>query len=565
MRPRADTFFVWTGSACSYGCAACPIDRQAVAPGADAETLLRALRQAGGGRLVVLLGGEPLLRRDWPRLLALIRAAGGVPGLVTTGGPLLYPHWRERLRGVGLAYLRLQLFGTGAGHDAATALPGAFAQALEGMRAWLREEDGRCDVDVALSTRGRPFDALADDVARLGDALAGTTAQIVIAVDPGGGANGALRRAALALATWNDDPSRPLLVWEGLPDPPPAASLIAVPPPRPTFLGPRPAQCCLGGAAALARAAAPAVEATRANSFNYVRSGRVACRTATWEGCEAHAAGGGDPRRELWLVDGDQLVHYATDTGDFSDAEISRTKETWSHLFLDRAPAGVLDDITEGMRRVLPDPICDPCIHRGGCGRRVQVIDEPPFALQEAWIRAHVAALRGRVLDIGCGEQPYHDLLRPLAAAGAVAYTGLDPDPPSLARARAALPEGRFLLTGIEEFQSAPGAYDHILSLRSLNHVVDLELAMARMAELVRPGGSVLLIECTPFAMLREPAQVAAADRAPRAGHQHFRNVASDDVVPLARRRGLVVREHAPASLATTNQWILLLERPGRV
>jgi len=142
-----------------------------------------------------------------------------------------------------------------------------------------------------------------------------------------------------------------------------------------------------------------------------------------------------------------------------------------------------------------------------------------------------------------------------------IRYTGIDPDEPSLARARAALPEGRFHLGGIEEFRGEAGGYDHLLSLRSLNHVYDLDLAMARMAELLPPGGSLLLVECTPFAMLREPAQVAAADRAPRAGHQHFRNVASDEVVPLARRHGMVVREHQPSSLATTNQWILLLER----
>ena len=61
--------------------------------------------------------------------------------------------------------------------------------------------------------------------------------------------------------------------------------------------------------------------------------------------------------------------------------------------------------------------------------------------------------------------------------------------------------------------------------------------------------------------MLRRPEQVAAADRAPRAGHQHFRNVTSDEVLPFARRRALQVVEHQPASLETTNEWILLLTR----
>ena len=61
--------------------------------------------------------------------------------------------------------------------------------------------------------------------------------------------------------------------------------------------------------------------------------------------------------------------------------------------------------------------------------------------------------------------------------------------------------------------------------------------------------------------MLREATQVAAADRAPRAGHQHFRNMASEDVLPFLGRHRLRVVEHRPASRETSNEWILLLAR----
>src|SRR6185369_9412297 len=125
--------------------------------------------------------------------------------------------------------------------------------------------------------------------------------------------------------------------------------------------------------------------------------------------------------------------------------------------------------------------------------------------------------------------------------------------------------EGRFIAGGIEGFRGQAASYDHILCLRSLNHVADLDEAVARMSALLKPGGSLLMVETTPFAMLRRPEQVAAADRAPRAGHQHFRNLASEDVLPFARRRALHVREHHPASLAAANEWILLLERTPTV
>ena len=87
---------------------------------ADLQHLLADLHQTAS-RLVILVGGEPLLRPDFARLAASIRSAGCSLGLVTTGRPLLYPSMRERLRRLSLAYLRVQLFGYGANHDKVTA------------------------------------------------------------------------------------------------------------------------------------------------------------------------------------------------------------------------------------------------------------------------------------------------------------------------------------------------------------------------------------------------------------------------------------------------------------
>ncbi len=299
-----------------------------------------------------------------------------------------------------------------------------------------------------------------------------------------------------------------------------------------------------------------------ANSFNYVRTTTTVPWTAAADGCSAHGRSGGlDPVRQLWLVDGDRLTRYVTDTADFTDAEIARVKCALSHLFVDRAPPGVLDDFTHGMRRALPDATCAPCAHRAACGRRFRVVDGEPFAREETWIAAHVGALRGRVLDVGCGEQLYREELATRLRSGTIDYTGLDPDEESLARLRAALPEAHLHVGDIEHYDDEPARYDHVLCLRALNHVRDLDEAFARMARLLAPGGSLLLVEMTPFAMLRHAEQIAAADRAPRAGHQHFRNLTSADVLPYAYRHGLRIVEHHPASRDTGSQWILLLAR----
>jgi len=256
-----------------------------------------------------------------------------------------------------------------------------------------------------------------------------------------------------------------------------------------------------------------------------------------------------------------------TDTADFKPGEIARVKSQSSHLFVDRAAPGVLDDFKDGMRRVLPDPACDACANRSACGHRFRLVEGEPFAREEAWIADHVGRLRGQVLDVGCGEQLYRDELAALLRSGAIVYTGLDPDEESLARLRTALPEARLHTGDIEDFDGEPASYDHVLCLRALNHVRDVDTALSRMVRLLKPGGSLLLVEMTPFAMLRRSEQVAAADRAPRAGHQHFRNIASEDLLPFVRRQGLRIVEHRRASRETSNQWILALsrDRSGRV
>jgi 2-polyprenyl-3-methyl-5-hydroxy-6-metoxy-1,4-benzoquinol methylase len=568
MRPRSDTLLVWTGAPCVYGCAACPIDPSAAPPGIPAAELEQRLVRlpARAGRLAVLVGGEPFLRPDFLRLVATLRAAGCLPGIVTTGRPLVYPQVREKLRRAGLSYLRIQLFGDGEGHDRATAVAGGYEQAVAGMRAWIAEGGTQCDVDAALYVRRRAIDTIASEVESLAREIASPDVQIVIALDTA--ADGAphdaeaLRRAVAALAEWNDDPTRPLLAWEGLAESPsPAPDLIvrALPP---AFVGATPRACCLGAVQGLASSAAVNGRETRSNSFNYVSTAITVPWSADSAGCTAHeAVGTEDSHRHLWLVADERLVLYSTDTGDFERREIERVKDEWSHLFLDRSPAGVLDDFTEGMRRVLPDATCDACANRARCARRFRVVEGRPFAREEGWIADYVARLHGSVLDVGCGEQLYRDRLEPLVRSGAVVYTGLDPDEPSIDALRAVLPRGRFYLGGIEEFWDEPHSYDQILCLRSLNHVFDVDEALARMAGLLRPGGRLLIVETTPFAMLRRPEQVAAADRAPRAGHQHFRNVTSEEVVPFARRRSLRVVEHQAASRDATNEWILLLER----
>lgn len=116
------------------------------------------------------------------------------------------------------------------------------------------------------------------------------------------------------------------------------------------------------------------------------------------------------------------------------------------------------------------------------------------FDLQSGSIAAavvdHVSSWRGKVVDVGCGAQPYRALLAP-----DVEYVGLD-----IAESDAQFgysTQGTVYFDGgawPAEVQNA----DHVLCTETLEHVLDPAAFLAEASAALRPGGTLLLT--VPFA-----------------------------------------------------------------
>jgi ubiquinone/menaquinone biosynthesis C-methylase UbiE len=117
----------------------------------------------------------------------------------------------------------------------------------------------------------------------------------------------------------------------------------------------------------------------------------------------------------------------------------------------------------------------------------------------EAGFRAVTGLLRrelppgGSLLDLGCGT----GLLR--AAAGSREWTGLDRDAGALrvARRRALLPSDRFVEGDARNLPFEEGRFDLALCHGVLHHLDDRDAAraVAELARVVRPGGTLLLCD----------------------------------------------------------------------
>lgn len=141
------------GYACNNDCSFCHSAEHRGHPPLSPAGVLAKLRQAKtlGATQILFSGGEPTVRRDLIKLFDATRRLGLAPGLVTNGRVLAYPEVTARLVQAGLGYAYVSLHGADAAvHDACVGVPGAHAQALEGIRNLLRHPQVEVTVNVVV-------------------------------------------------------------------------------------------------------------------------------------------------------------------------------------------------------------------------------------------------------------------------------------------------------------------------------------------------------------------------------------------------------------------------------
>lgn len=163
---------------CNLACGHCYIDagrRRRSFPDeldtADAGRLIAQIAALAPGAMVVLSGGEPMLRRD---LAALVQQAakGGLAPVIGTNGTLLNEPRAKQLKGAGAAGVGISLdSATPSFHDHLRGKPGAWKAAMRGVAAARRAglpvslqatvfEENRCEL-TALAALAESLGAIA--------------------------------------------------------------------------------------------------------------------------------------------------------------------------------------------------------------------------------------------------------------------------------------------------------------------------------------------------------------------------------------------------------------------
>lgn len=575
-----------------------------------AAELARLAGMRDGAPMVVLSGGEPTIRPELVRWAELIAGLGMDLGLVTNGRMLAYADLVDRLCQLRLKYVYLSLHGGTAkvhnlmvrsdafddAHAALRNLHGPSAPGLHGRDLDLHIHcvvtrhnlahlrglvDGvlpftRATVKFSMVEPKGGGDKLFDHLMpRVADVAAAIAYAIAYGESRSGPHGPRFEHGAVPLCLvpgrerqYGDLKTHRYhtMIEVGEPDYFPVDDRNKVHPPACTgcaLRGPCPG-LYRGYADRFGDGELRPVRGPRANAFNYTLTGLVDVPgDLSPETCPLRDGPLGvtpwDRGRDLFVRHDGKLARYRADTRDFDDLEIAAIKHDRGQVYLDASRKPAPDDFARDLVPLARAGVCADCPHRAACVGLHEPVFEDIFTRDDAAVRAHLAALDGDLLDLGCGEAPYADALAPAVAAARLRYTGLDPDPARLAALRARLPAATLRTTTAS---LGDATFDHLTILRSWNHLPDPAAALRDLVPRLRPGGTLMIVDNLPFGLARTRAQTRRGESS-SAGWEHHRLDGPDDADAIVSALALPLtridrRDIAPG---TSNQWLLLYRR----
>jgi len=591
------------GYACNENCTFChTADLREQNDTADRVVWKIRRAKALGYTMVVLSGGEPTIR---PELLAWARLTASLGmdfGLVTNGLLLSYPHVTDELiEACRLRYVYMSIHGGEARVHRSVVRADTFDQALGALRL-LAGRVPDLTANCVVTTANLPhLRGVVERLAGLGD----LTIKLSMTQPKGGGQHAfdvivpdvevcaaAVREAIAHGMALRGDASVPRFAHDGIPfcllpgledlyddlKTHRFAAMIEadeddyVPVDDVAKVHPAACQgCALRGPcpglfrgyleARGAGALKPVVDAPRSNAFHFVPERDVARPAGAPCPIKKDGTSPYDRGRTLFMRLKDRMRLFRTETRDFSDEELLAIKEGTGQLYLDVSTKLSPDDFAKDLRKLVLSAECQTCEVRPRCTGAWEPAREDVFTRDDAEVRALVAGLSGRVLDLGAGEGPYLDLLAPRIAAGEVEYVGVEPDQGRLDMLAARAPKARFVAARAEDLPADLGLFDHVLALRSYNHFADPRAALGPAIGSLKPGGSFVVADNLAFGLVRSLTHARRAERAEQNRFEHYRNDGAEEARRALADFPLVLKQRRDAGPLTSNQWFLRYER----
>jgi pyruvate-formate lyase-activating enzyme/SAM-dependent methyltransferase len=578
-------FIIKVGYACNNRCLFCHASHDQCLPALTTEQITKRIHQARqlGATSILFSGGEPTIRKDLVQLATVCQHNRLSFGLITNGRMLSYLPLLKQLLARGLDYVYISLHGPQAVHEQITRAPGSFAQTYSALRLLQAAPGIDVTANAVVINQNLRF------LGHLVDLLAPLTRVGIkfTCVEPKGGAG--------------DDPAQ-------LPDPALAAQAVAQALTQGKKKGLDMSRFgvdgfphCLDSRFSslqddLFTHNILALRETDEDDFYPIDYGNMSkpaiCRRCLiGDGCKGtwtntikqfgsdwlHPVHGaiansynyfpvddettiGDRRRALRLRTKDAQQWFSTDTADFAPEDIVLIRDQSQQIYLQLDDAPMVTDFPLQLRKLAQ-------VQDSGSGvPAFSAMSDDVFTAAELRVRRILSGLEGRILDVGCGQTRYHDLLLSKLNEGSISYVGVDPRPGDEIRSLAGTGRVELYESGIEEQAFTDREFDWALILRSHNHLADLWTAYSRIMGVLRWGGHLLVVDNVAFGLVRPTISRSLIDSLPKgSGLEHLRNHSDADAGAFLGRFPLLEVERHPLGPRTANQWVILYRKlwPG--
>ena len=254
------------------------------------------------------------------------------------------------------------------------------------------------------------------------------------------------------------------------------------------------------------------------------------------------------------------MRRFETQTRDFSSAELREVKDVDGQIYADISNKRAVDDFAKDLRMLRRSRECGACSRNDACPGCWVPVRENVFEISERALLAQLADLEGTILDVGCGEGRYLHVFESRARDGRVNYLGIDPNAGALALLSSANAWATFHVgtveSVVEEGAGVPEKVDHILLLRSFNHLANPDDTAAHLVELLRDGGKLIVADNVAFGLVRSHEQAASSETSD-ARFEHYRNANAAFAHAIFSRHGLTLIARSDVGPTTSNQWHL--------
>ena len=189
---------------------------------------------------------------------------------------------------------------------------------------------------------------------------------------------------------------------------------------------------------------------------------------------------------------------------------------------------------------------CNKCNIQNNCSRMFVIQGDEPFKKYLDSVENELRNLKGKVLDVGCGDIYFKEVFSMLIEKNVINYLGIDQE--KIQNTKYKIINSKF-----EDYEFQTELFDNMLLLGSYNHILNTDLLLRKIKRHLKKNGLLIISDSEPYIILRE-----GESNESKKEFEHYRNAYSGEVVKKLKALNFDIVKEIPVVKDSCNQWLIV-------